>query len=69
MISQVKSEESFAAALRRMRLDKGWTQQQLADALGHSRRSVVNLEAGNYAPSARAWNWLKDLLGDELPVP
>jgi DNA-binding XRE family transcriptional regulator len=52
-----------------MRIAKGLTQRGLAEALGHSTRSVQNLEAGVYAPSARAWNRLRELLGQDLPVP
>lgn len=52
-----------------MRAAKGLTQQQVAARIGCTRRTIINWEAGAYAPSARAWNRLRVLLGDDLPVP
>jgi putative transcriptional regulator len=37
--------------LAEMRSAKGWTQQQLADAVGVSRQTVISLEQGRYNPS------------------
>lgn len=37
--------------LAQMRSAKGWTQQQLADAVGVSRQTVISLEQGRYNPS------------------
>jgi putative transcriptional regulator len=37
--------------VRELRLDRGWTQQQLADAVGVSRQSVNSIECGRYIPS------------------
>lgn len=44
----VVSLQSFVAPVRRAR---GLTQQQLARAVGVSRQTVVELEAGGYNPS------------------
>ena len=38
---------SFGAALRGARQEAGMTQQQLADAVGTNRRTIVRLEAGS----------------------
>jgi transcriptional regulator with XRE-family HTH domain len=69
MMRQAENEETFAAALRRLRRAKGLTQRELATLLGHSQRSLQNLEAGAYAPGARAWVRLREILGQDLPVP
>jgi putative transcriptional regulator len=35
----------------RLRLERGWTQEQLADQLGVSRQTVISIEKGKYDPS------------------
>lgn len=37
--------------VRELRLDLGWTQQQLAEAVGVSRQSINSIECGRYVPS------------------
>ena len=37
--------------LRELRLDRGWTQQELADAVGVSRQSINSIECDRYVPS------------------
>ena len=37
--------------IRELRLQKGWTQQQLADAVGVSRQSINSIERDRYVPS------------------
>ena len=37
--------------IRELRGERGWTQQQLADAVGVSRQSVNSIECGRYVPS------------------
>jgi putative transcriptional regulator len=34
-----------------LRLARGWTQQQLADAVGVSRQSINSIECDRYTPS------------------
>lgn len=37
--------------VKQLRLDHGWTQQQLADAVGVSRQSINSIERDRYVPS------------------
>ena len=55
--------------VREMRLERGWTQQQLADAVSVSRQSINSIERNRYVPSlalalafARVFNCATDTL-------
>lgn len=37
--------------VKELRLGRGWTQQQLADAVGVSRQSINSIERNRYVPS------------------
>ena len=37
--------------IKELRLDRGWTQQQLAEAVGVSRQSINSIERNRYVPS------------------
>ena len=37
--------------VKAFRTDRGWTQQQLADAVGVSRQSINSIERNRYIPS------------------
>jgi putative transcriptional regulator len=37
--------------IRELREERGWTQQQLADAVGVSRQSINSIERNRYVPS------------------
>jgi putative transcriptional regulator len=37
--------------VRELRLERGWTQQQLAEAAGVSRQSINSIECDRYVPS------------------
>lgn len=51
----MESELVIAAAIinrvKELRLARGWTQQQLADAVGVSRQSINSIERNRYVPS------------------
>ena len=53
--------------IRRLRFDKDeMTQQQLADAVGVSRQTIVAIEKGNYSPSLELAFRLADVF--ETPI-
>lgn len=37
--------------VKELRTARGWTQQELADAVGVSRQSINSIERGRYVPS------------------
>lgn len=37
--------------VRELRVERGWTQQQLGDAVGVSRQSINSIECDRYVPS------------------
>jgi putative transcriptional regulator len=37
--------------VKELRIDRGWTQQELADAVGVSRQSINSIERSRYEPS------------------
>jgi putative transcriptional regulator len=45
------NEGTAAVLVKARRKEVGLTQQQLADAVGVSRQTVISLESGDYAPS------------------
>jgi putative transcriptional regulator len=42
---------SIRNRVRELRLERGWTQQQLADTVGVSRQSINSIECDRYVPS------------------
>ncbi len=49
--------------LRQARLDKGMTQQSIADELGITLRHYQKIEYANLRGSFEVWDALEDLLG------
>ncbi len=44
-------KSSFAERLKELRLKRGWTQKELAEALGVARASISHWETGRVPPS------------------
>ncbi len=42
---------SIENRVKELRLARGWTQQELADAVGVSRQSINSIERNRYVPS------------------
>ena len=42
---------SIRNRVKELRVEKGWTQQQLAEAVGVSRQSINSIERDRYVPS------------------
>lgn len=42
---------SIRNRVKELRSERGWTQQQLAEAVGVSRQSIISIERERYVPS------------------
>ena len=51
MESQLDMSASIRNRVKSLRSERGWTQQQLADAVGVSRQSINSIERDRYVPS------------------
>lgn len=67
---------STAQAIRMVRAQLDWKQDEMGDAIGHSRQLIGKWEAGDSKPSVEQWaailalptdtDWLFDFLVDQL---
>lgn len=53
----------FAEKVKELRTRKGLSQQQLADAIGVSRRTIINYESGTYPRDRNQFKKLAEVLG------
>ena len=51
MESRLDMPPTLQNRVRELRLARGWTQQQLAEAVGVSRQSINSIECNRYVPS------------------
>jgi putative transcriptional regulator len=49
--SKLVMAQTIKNQVRELRNELGWTQQQLADAVGVSRQSINSIECNRYVPS------------------
>jgi len=49
--SQLYMSQSIVNRVKELRIARGWTQEQLAQAAGVSRQSVNSIERNRYVPS------------------
>jgi putative transcriptional regulator len=51
MESQLYMSPDIKNRVKELRTERGWTQQELADAVGVSRQSINSIERERYVPS------------------
>ena len=51
MESKLDMEQSVRNRVKELRAERGWTQEQLAEAVGVSRQSINSIERNRYVPS------------------
>jgi transcriptional regulator with XRE-family HTH domain len=59
----VPREESLGAVLRQMRLDRGWSQTEMADRAGIGQPTLSNIENGRKRPYRETLAALENALG------
>lgn len=52
---------TLAEKIKKLRTDKGWSQQQLADHLGLQRTTITQYESGRIAPSSEVFKKLSGM--------
>lgn len=67
-IRQQMTEDNRHTLIRGLRLDRGMTQAQVAEAIGISVRALQYLEQGRTTPTAQTLAGLRRVLGDEVLV-
>ena len=60
------NNEKIGALIAQLRKEKGLTQQELAERLHLSNKTVSKWECGQGAPDASVWDTLADVLGADL---
>lgn len=60
------NNEKIGAVIAQLRKEKGLTQQELAERLHLSNKTVSKWECGQGAPDAGVWDALADVLGADL---
>lgn len=60
--------EAFGRVVAKLRLERGWTQQDLAERLGVSRVALSHIEAGMAWPNERTVTLLAGWFGVEPPA-
>jgi len=53
MESTLDMSTTLRNRVKELRAERGWTQQQLADAVGVSRQSINSIERERYVPTLR----------------
>ena len=51
MESQLDMAEHVRNRVKELRVERGWTQEKLAEAVGVSRQSINSIERNRYVPS------------------
>jgi putative transcriptional regulator len=51
LYTTMDSDSTVRNRVKELRTDRGWTQQQLAEAVGVSRQSINSIERNRYVPS------------------
>lgn len=65
MKSELTNKEHLAHVVRKLRTEKGYTQQQLAELCNCSVVTIHKTEAGKTQPSFRVFSALMDVLAAE----
>ena len=60
--------EHVASIIQTARVQKGWTQQDLADRIGCQRQTIIKIEQSRYSPNCDILYQLLEALGVTLKI-
>lgn len=63
-----EKRNKVASALQTARVQKGWTQQDLADRIGCQRQTILKIEQSRYSPNCDILYQLLDALDLTLKI-
>ncbi|MCX6053736.1 MAG: helix-turn-helix transcriptional regulator [Chloroflexi bacterium] len=66
--SELQLQFNFAKAVLRARLKKGWSQEQLADAIGTKQANISRIESGLSNPSLNIVQKLSNILDFKINI-
>ncbi len=63
-----EKRNKVASVLQTARVQKGWTQQDLADRIGCQRQTIIKIEQSRYSPNCDILYQLLDVLDLTLKI-
>lgn len=63
-----EKRQKVASIIQKARLQKGWTQQELAERMGCQRLTIIKIENSRYSPNADILYLLCDCLDITLKI-
>ncbi|MCT6764195.1 helix-turn-helix domain-containing protein [Riemerella anatipestifer] len=64
----IKKRLKVAEIIQTARIQKDWTQEELANKIGYARSTIQRIEAGKFSPNADQLYEILDTLGVELKI-
>ncbi|MCO4303224.1 helix-turn-helix domain-containing protein [Riemerella anatipestifer] len=64
----IKKRLKVAEIIQTARIQKDWTQEELANKIGYARSTIQRIEAGKFSPNADQLYEILDVLGLELKI-
>lgn len=68
MTTTEEKRQKVASIIQTARVQKGWTQQELADRMGCQRLTIIKIENARYSPNADILYGLCECMGLTLKI-
>ena len=63
-----QKRNKVAEIIQAARVQKGWTQEELADKVGFARNTIARIENGRFSPNADQLYVILEVLGLDLKI-